>query len=277
MRNTFLRYSRISTKKIPDKIDEDEKYRIYYNAEELLAKAPSHRILAMFRGEEEGILRVHIAPDEERTLADLKHRIVKNNSNSAEQVWLAAVDSYKRLLQPQMETEMRKYYKEKADKEAISVFTKNARQLLLAAPLGQVTTLAIDPGFRTGCKVVILNPQGKLLYNETIYPHPPVGQYKLASDKLKRLVLQYQVDAIAIGNGTAGRETENFVRYIPFERDVKAYMVNESGASVYSASPVAREEFPDYDVTVRGAVSIGRRLMDPLIRNPSGWGSISTM
>ncbi len=264
LRGTFLRYSRISTRQIPDKIDEDEKYRIYYKSEELLAKAPSHRILAMLRGEEEGILRVHIAPDEERTLADLKQRIVKNNSNSAQQVWMAAVDSYKRLLQPQMETEMRKFYKEKADKEAISVFTKNARQLLLAAPLGQVTTLAIDPGFRTGCKVVILNPQGKLLYNETIYPHPPVGQYKLASDKLKRLVLQYQVDAIAIGNGTAGRETENFVRYIPFERDVKAFMVNESGASVYSASPVAREEFPDYDVTVRGAVSIGRRLMDPL-------------
>lgn len=264
LRGTFLRYSRISTRQIPDKIDEDEKYRIYYKSEELLAKAPSHRILAMLRGEEEGILRVHIAPDEVRTLADLKQRIVKNNSNSAQQVWMAAVDSYKRLLQPQMETEMRKFYKEKADKEAISVFTKNARQLLLAAPLGQVTTLAIDPGFRTGCKVVILNPQGKLLYNETIYPHPPVGQYKLASDKLKRLVLQYQVDAIAIGNGTAGRETENFVRYIPFERDVKAFMVNESGASVYSASPVAREEFPDYDVTVRGAVSIGRRLMDPL-------------
>jgi uncharacterized protein len=264
LRGTFLRYSRISTQKIPDKIDEDEKYRIYYNANELLAKAPSHRILAMLRGEEEGILRVHIAPDETRTLDDLKHRIIKNNSNSAQQVWMAATDSYKRLLQPQMETEMRKFYKEKADKEAISVFTKNARQLLLAAPLGQVTTLAIDPGFRTGCKVVILNPQGKLLYNETIYPHPPVAQYKLASDKLKRLVLQYQVDAIAIGNGTAGRETENFVRHIPFEREVQAFMVNESGASVYSASPVAREEFPDYDVTVRGAVSIGRRLMDPL-------------
>ena len=264
LRNTFLRYSRISTRLIPDKIDEDEKYRMYYKSEELLAKAPSHRILAMLRGEEEGILRVHIAPDEERTLADLKRRIVKNTSNDAQQVWMAAVDSYKRLLQPQMETEMRKFYKEKADKEAISVFTKNARQLLLAAPLGQVTTLAIDPGFRTGCKVVILNPQGKLLYNETIYPHPPVQQYKLASDKLKRLVLQYQVDAIAIGNGTAGRETENFVRHIPFERDVKAFMVNESGASIYSASPVAREEFPDYDVTVRGAVSIGRRLMDPL-------------
>jgi len=264
LRNTFLRYSRISTRQIPDRVDEDEKYRIYYKAEELLAKAPSHRVLAMLRGEEEGILRVHIAPDEERTLADLKHRIVKNNSNAAQQVWMAATDSYKRLLQPQMETEMRKFYKEKADKEAISVFTKNARQLLLAAPLGQVTTLAIDPGFRTGCKVVILNPQGKLLYNETIYPHPPAAQYKLASDKLKRLVLQYQVDAIAIGNGTAGRETENFVRHIPFERDVKAFMVNESGASVYSASPVAREEFPNYDVTVRGAVSIGRRLMDPL-------------
>ena len=264
LRNTFLRYSRISTRQIPDRIDEDEKYRIYYKSEELLAKAPSHRVLAMLRGEEEGILRVHIAPDEERTLADMKHRIVKNNSNSAQQVWLAATDAYKRLLQPQMETEMRKFYKEKADKEAISVFTKNARQLLLAAPLGQVTTLAIDPGFRTGCKVVILNPQGKLLYNETIYPHPPAAQYKLASDKLKRLVLQYQVDAIAIGNGTAGRETENFVRHIPFERDVKAFMVNESGASVYSASPVAREEFPNYDVTVRGAVSIGRRLMDPL-------------
>ena len=264
LRDTFLRYSRISTRQIPDRIDEEGKYRIYYQSEESLAKAPSHRILAMFRGEEEGILRVSIAPDEERTLADMKRRIVKNNSNSAQQVWMAATDSYKRLLQPQMETEMRKFYKEKADKEAIAVFSKNARQLLLAAPLGQVTTLAIDPGFRTGCKVVILDPQGKLLYNETIYPHPPVAQYKLASDKLKRLVLQYKVDAIAIGNGTAGRETENFVRHIPFERDVKAFMVNESGASVYSASPVAREEFPNYDVTVRGAVSIGRRLMDPL-------------
>ena len=264
LRDTFLRYSRISTRQIPDRIDEEGKYRLYYQAEELLAKAPSHRILAMFRGEEEGILRVSIAPDEERTLADMKRRIVKNNSNSAQQVWMAATDSYKRLLQPQMETEMRKFYKEKADKEAIAVFSKNARQLLLAAPLGQVTTMAIDPGFRTGCKVVILDPQGKLLYNETIYPHPPVAQYKLASDKLKRLVLQYKVDAIAIGNGTAGRETENFVRHIPFERDVKAFMVNESGASVYSASPVAREEFPNYDVTVRGAVSIGRRLMDPL-------------
>lgn len=264
LRNTFRQHSRIYSKLVKDKVDEGEKYKIYYNAEEFLAKAPSHRILAMFRGEEEGILRLTIEPNEEKTLEMLRRAIIRNNSNCAQQVWMAATDAYKRLLQPQMETEMRKLYKDKADTEAIEVFVQNLRQLLMAAPLGQVTTLAIDPGFRTGCKVVILNPQGKLLHNETIYPHPPVAQYKLASDKLKRLVLQYKVDAIAIGNGTAGRETEKFVKFIPFERDVKAYMVNESGASIYSASAVAREEFPDYDVTVRGAVSIGRRLMDPL-------------
>ncbi|MBR4787335.1 MAG: RNA-binding transcriptional accessory protein [Bacteroidales bacterium] len=264
LRSTFRQHSRIRTRLIPDKVDEGEKYRIYYHAEEFLPKAPSHRVLAMLRGEEDGILRLTIAPDEEKTLSMIKRALLKNNTNGAQQVWMAAEDAYKRLLQPQMETEMRKYYKDKADTEAIGVFVQNLRQLLMAAPLGQVTTLAVDPGFRTGCKVVILNPQGKLLHNETIYPHPPVAQYRLASDKLKRLVLQYKVDAIAIGNGTAGRETENFIRHIPFERDVKAFMVNESGASVYSASPVARAEFPDYDVTVRGAVSIGRRLMDPL-------------
>ena len=264
LRNTFRQHSTITTKRIKDKLDEEEKYRIYYDAHEKLARAPSHRVLAMLRGEEEGILRLTIAPDEQRTLESLKKWLIHSNTNCAQQMWIAATDAYKRLLQPQLETEMRNFYKEKADTEAISVFTQNLRQLLLASPLGQVTTLAIDPGFRTGCKVVILDPQGKLLHNETIYPHPPVAQYKLASDKLKRLVLQYKVDAIAIGNGTAGRETENFIRYIPFEREVKAYMVNESGASVYSASPVARAEFPDYDVTVRGAVSIGRRLMDPL-------------
>ena len=264
LRNTFRQHSTITTKRIKDKVDEEEKYRIYYDAHEKLARAPSHRVLAMLRAEEEGILRLTIAPDEQRTLESLKKWLIHGNTNCAQQMWMAATDAYKRLLQPQLETEMRNFYKEKADTEAISVFTQNLRQLLLASPLGQVTTLAIDPGFRTGCKVVILDPQGKLLHNETIYPHPPVAQYKLASDKLKRLVLQYKVDAIAIGNGTAGRETENFIRYIPFEREVKAYMVNESGASVYSASPVARAEFPDYDVTVRGAVSIGRRLMDPL-------------
>lgn len=264
LRGTFRQHSTITTKLIKDKVDEGEKYRMYYDAHEKLAKAPSHRVLAMLRGEEEGILRVSIAPDEERTLDSMKRWLIHGNNNCSQQVWMATTDAYKRLLQPQLETEMRNFFKEKADTEAINVFTQNLRQLLLAAPLGQVTTLAIDPGFRTGCKVVILDSQGKLLYNETIYPHPPVAQYKLASDKIKRLVLQYKVDAIAIGNGTAGRETENFLRYIPFERDVKAYMVNESGASVYSASPVARAEFPNYDVTVRGAVSIGRRLMDPL-------------
>lgn len=264
LRNAFRQHSTISTKLIKDKEDEEEKYRMYYDSHEKLSRAPSHRVLAMLRGEEEGILRLTIAPDEERTLEMLKRGLIKNNTNCAQQVWMAATDAYKRLLQPQLETEMRAFYKEKADTEAISVFVQNLRQLLLAAPLGQQTTMAIDPGFRTGCKLVILDPQGKLLYNETIYPHPPVGQYKLASDKVKRLVLQYKVDAIAIGNGTAGRETEKFLRFIPFERDVKAYMVNESGASVYSASPVARAEFPNYDVTVRGAVSIGRRLMDPL-------------
>lgn len=264
LRSTFRQHSTISTKLIKDKEDEEEKYRMYYDSHEKLSRAPSHRVLAMLRGEEEGILRLSIAPDEERTLEMLKKALIKNNTNCAQQVWMAATDAYKRLLQPQLETEMRAFYKEKADTEAIGVFAENLRQLLLAAPLGQVTTMAIDPGFRTGCKLVILDPQGKLLYNETIYPHPPVGQYKLASDKVKRLVLQYKVDAIAIGNGTAGRETEKFLRFIPFERDVKAYMVNESGASVYSASPVARAEFPNYDVTVRGAVSIGRRLMDPL-------------
>lgn len=264
LRSTFRQHSTISTKLIKDKEDEEEKYKMYYDAHEKLSRAPSHRVLAMLRGEEEGILRLSIAPDEERTLEMLKRGLIKNNTNCAQQVWMAATDAYKRLLQPQLETEMRAFYKEKADTEAIGVFAENLRQLLLAAPLGQVTTMAIDPGFRTGCKLVILDPQGKLLYNETIYPHPPVDQYKLASDKVKRLVLQYKVDAIAIGNGTAGRETEKFLRFIPFERDVKAYMVNESGASVYSASPVARAEFPNYDVTVRGAVSIGRRLMDPL-------------
>ncbi len=264
LRQTFIKFGRISSKKIPDKIDEGEKYKMYYKSEELISKTPSHRLLAMFRGEDDGILRLHIAPYEDKTINQLRHKYIHGNSESSQQVDIALTDAYHRLLQPQMETEMRKLFKEKADKEAISVFSKNARQLLLAAPLGQKTTLAIDPGFRTGCKVVILSPEGKLLYNETIYPHPPAAQYKLASDKLKRLVLQYKVDAIAIGNGTAGRETENFVRHIPFEREVKAFMVNESGASVYSASPVAREEFPNYDVTVRGAVSIGRRLMDPL-------------
>lgn len=264
MRQLFKKEAIISSKIIKDKEAEGEKYEIYFNASERIAKAPSHRLLAMLRGEEEGFLRVTIVPEEEKAMELLKRHFIKRVNLCSEQVWLAAQDSYKRLLQPQMETEIRNFFKEKADKEAIKVFSINLRQLLMAPPLGQKTVLAIDPGFRTGCKIVILDKQGKLVYNETIYPHPPHAQYKESSDKLKRLVLQYKVEAIAIGNGTAGRETENFVRKIPFERNVMAVVVNESGASVYSASDVAREEFPDYDVTVRGAVSIGRRLMDPL-------------
>ena len=264
MRSLFVREAMITSKVVKDKAAEGEKYEIYFNSTEKLNRAPSHRLLAMYRGEDEGFLRLTIAPNEERALFMMTDFFVRSNNPCSLQVKEAVIDSYKRLLQPQMETEMRKQFKEKADAEAIKVFVANLQQLLLEPPLGQKVVMAIDPGFRTGCKVVILDRQGKLLHNENIYPHPPHSQYKLASDKLKRMVLQYKVEAIAIGNGTAGRETENFVRKIPFERDVTAIVVNESGASVYSASPVAREEFPDYDVTVRGAVSIGRRLMDPL-------------
>lgn len=264
LRIQFRNYAVISSKVVKNKEEEGEKYAIYFNASEKLAKVPSHRMLAMFRGEEEGFLQLNIAPDEDKALDMIKRFYLRGENDCSRQVECSIEDAYKRLLQPQMETEMRKYYKEKADTEAIKVFVTNLRQLLMAPPMGQKNVLALDPGFRTGCKLVILDKQGKLLHTETIYPHPPHSQYKLASDKLKRLVLQYKVDAIAIGNGTAGRETENFVRHIPFERDVMAVVVNESGASVYSASEVARTEFPDYDVTVRGAVSIGRRLMDPL-------------
>jgi len=264
MRYLFAKESIITSKVVKNKEKEGEKYENFFQFSEALAKAPSHRILAMFRGENEGFLRLSIAPDEKRALDIIHRNVIRKENETAPHLRLAVDDSYKRLLQPQMDTETRNFYKEKADKDAISVFAINLRQLLMSAPLGQKTVLAIDPGFRTGCKIVILDPQGKLLHNENIYPHPPHSEYKLSSDKLKRLVLQYKVDAIAIGNGTAGRETENFVRRIPFEKDVKAIVVNESGASIYSASAVAREEFPNYDVTVRGAVSIGRRLMDPL-------------
>jgi uncharacterized protein len=243
---------------------EGSKFNLYFDSRELLCKAPSHRILAMFRGEEEGFLRLTVEPDAEKTVFLIKKNILKGYNSCSEQVSFAIEDSYKRLLQPQMETEMRKLFKEKADREAIAVFGTNLRQLLMAAPLGQKTTLAIDPGFRTGCKVVVLSKQGQLLAHDVIYPHPPEPRYKESSEILLNLVEKYEVEAIAIGNGTAGRETETFVRYIPFSRPVTIVMVNESGASVYSASEVARKEFPNYDVTVRGAVSIGRRLMDPL-------------
>ncbi|TVQ13319.1 MAG: RNA-binding transcriptional accessory protein [Bacteroidetes bacterium] len=258
------RKSQLSCKVVKGKESEGQKYENWFEWSEPMAKAPSHRIMAMFRGENEGFLKVSIQPDEEEALEMLESMFVKGRNEAAAQVALAVKDSYKRLMSPSMETEMRQLYKLKADKEAIRVFAENLRQLLLAPPLGQKNILAIDPGIRTGCKLVCLDKQGKLLHNETIYPFPPQNQRREAAAKIQSLVDAYQIEAIAIGNGTGGRETEDMVRKIRFPRDIIAVMVNESGASVYSASSVAREEFPDYDVTVRGSVSIGRRLADPL-------------
>ncbi len=264
LRALFIREGVIYSKVVKGKETDGAKFENYFSISEPLAKAPSHRILAIFRGENEGFLRVSVEPDEERALGLIDRHIVKAKNDIAEEVQKAVDDSYNRLLQPSLETEVRKFYKEKADKEAIAVFADNVRQLLLASPLGQKMVLAIDPGFRTGCKVVVLDPQGNLLHNETIYPHPPESKVKEALNKIDHLVEAYKIEAIAIGNGTAGRETEAFIKRIHFSRPVIALAVNESGASIYSASDVAREEFPDYDITVRGAVSIGRRLMDPL-------------
>ena len=264
VRRLFEQTAAISSKVVKGKDVEGQKYESYFEWSESIGKVPSHRLLAMFRGESEGFLKVDVAPDGEEARAKLEKRFVRGRGPDSEQVKLAAHDAYKRLMQPSMETEIRNHLKEIADREAIRVFAENLRQLLLAPPLGQKRILAIDPGFRTGCKLVCLDGEGKLLHNETIYPHPPQSQWKQSANKIQSLVSAYQVEAIAIGNGTAGRETENLVRGIRFDKDIMAVMVNESGASVYSASAVAREEFPDYDVTVRGAVSIGRRLADPL-------------
>lgn len=264
VRNLFTREAMISSRPVKGKELEGIHYQNYYDTTEQIHRAPSHRILAMFRGEEEGFLRLAVEPAEEKAIARLNRIFLKGDNEVTHQVEMAVKDAYKRLLQPSMETEMRQLAKQRADDEAIKVFAGNLRQLLLAAPLGQKNVLAIDPGFRTGCKLVCLDRQGRLLHNETIYPHPPQNEVREAVAKVKNLVSAYGVEAIAIGNGTAGRETENFIRKIPFDRPLVSIMVNESGASVYSASAVAREEFPEYDVTVRGAVSIGRRLMDPL-------------
>ena len=258
------RKSMIICKVAKGKEEEGQKYESWFDWSEPAAKAPSHRILAMFRGENEGFLKVAIQPEEDEALEILESMFVKGRNEAAEQVEMAVKDAYKRLMAPSMETEMRQLFKIKADEEAIRVFAQNLRQLLLAPPLGQKNILAIDPGLRTGCKVVCLDKQGKLLHNENIYPHPPHNKRKEAASKIQSLVNAYNIEAIAIGNGTGGRETESLIRSIRFPKDIMAVMVNESGASVYSASPVAREEFPDYDVTVRGAVSIGRRLSDPL-------------
>jgi protein Tex len=253
-------YSKIIKGKEPDGI----KYGDYYDYNEQLKRCPSHRYLAISRGEDEGFLRITIEPDEKNAISLLEKIFIKSNNVCSDIVKQALIDSYKRLLGPSIENEIKSTAKDKADDEAIKVFAENLRQLLLAPPLGQKNTLAIDPGFRTGCKLVCLDAQGHLWHNETIYPHPPQNERGSSAAKINQLVNTYKIEAIAIGNGTASRETENFIKTVRFERDVKVYIVNESGASIYSASAVAREEFPEYDVTVRGAVSIGRRLMDPL-------------
>ncbi len=264
IRKIFHTKGDLSSTVIKGKEEEGKTYQQYFDFSEPIAKAPSHRILALFRAEEEGIIRLKIKVDDDFVLNSLESIFLKNNNPSSELVQEAIADSWKRLLEPSIETEIRNFYKEKADETAIRVFAENLKQLLLAAPMGQKRTLAIDPGFRTGCKVVILSETGALLHNETIYPHPPKSDVVGSMRKVKSLVDAYKVEVIAIGNGTAGRETEDFIRYIKFDRDITAVMVSESGASVYSASKIARDEFPDYDITVRGAVSIGRRLMDPL-------------
>ncbi|MCJ8210867.1 RNA-binding transcriptional accessory protein [Mucilaginibacter sp. RS28] len=263
MRELFLQKGSFQSKVVPGKEEAGIKYKDYFDWTEPVASAPSHRVLAMRRGEKEEILWLDIQPPEEEAIDLLERTFVKANNPNSLQVKLALGDSYKRLLKPSMETEVRLLTKKKADEEAIRVFAENARQLLLAAPLGQKRLIAIDPGFRTGCKVVALNEQGKLLEYTAIFPHTGAGGQAEAGKTLQQLVQKYQTEAIAIGNGTAGRETEQFVRGLNLG-GVTIVMVNESGASIYSASEVAREEFPDQDVTVRGAVSIGRRLMDPL-------------
>lgn len=264
IRNIFAREAIIYSKVVKGKEEEGSKYRDYFDWSEPLKRCSSHRMLALRRGENEGILKVTIEPEDEHCLERLNRQFVKSNNEASLQVAEAVKDAYKRLLKPSIETEFSQLSKEKADEEAIRVFATNLRQLLLAAPLGQKRVLAIDPGYRTGCKVVCLDAQGNLLHNETIYPHAPQNQTSLAAKKLTSLVEQYQIEAISIGNGTASRETEAFVTSLRYDRKLQVFVVSEDGASIYSASKIAREEFPEYDVTVRGAISIGRRLMDPL-------------
>ena len=264
VRQRFERNAQIRSKVVKGKKEEGEKFRDYFDWEESLKKCPSHRLLAMRRGEKESFLKISITPDESETLENLERYFVQGRNESSQQVALAIKDCYKRLLYPSIENEFAKLAKEKADQEAISVFAENLKQLLLAAPLGQKRVMAIDPGFRSGCKVVCLDEQGNLLHNENIYPHKPQEERKMAAKKITSMVSAYQIEGIAIGNGTASRETEYFIKKLHFDRELSVYMVSEDGASVYSASSIAREEFPQYDVTVRGAISIGRRLMDPL-------------
>ena len=264
VRNIFTREAIITSKVVKGKEEEAEKYKDYFDFSSALAKCPSHRLLAIRRAEGEGFLRVSISVDDERSLDQLVPMYAINETEAADHVEDAVVDGYKRLLKPSIETEFANLSKEKADESAIKVFTDNLRQLLLSPPLGQQRILGVDPGYRSGCKLVCLDEQGNLLHNETIYPHPPQNEFSKAASKVSMLISAYKIDAIAIGNGTASRETERFITNIRYDKEVKVFVVSESGASVYSASKIAREEFPEYDVTVRGAVSIGRRLSDPL-------------
>jgi len=264
VRSIFAREAVISSKLVKGKEEEAQKYRDYFDMNEKLARCSSHRLLAMRRAEAEGFLRVNITPEDEHCLERLERIFVKGKNPSAEQVNEAVNDAYKRLLKPSIENEFASESKAKADTEAIRVFAENLRQLLLSPPLGQKRVLGIDPGFRSGCKIVCLDAQGNLLHNETIYPHAPQNETSQAMRKVQKMVEAYNIQAIAIGNGTAGRETEQFIQNTRFDREVQVFVVSENGASIYSASKIARDEFPEYDVTVRGSVSIGRRLMDPL-------------
>ena len=264
LRNAFARQAILTAKVVKGKEADAAKYRDYFDFTQPLKRCSSHQLLAIRRAEAEGLLKVSINPDDEECVDRLEHRFVRNANACGQQVKEAVQDAYKRLLKPSIETEFAALSKEKADDEAIRVFAGNLRQLLLAPPLGRKRVMGIDPGFRTGCKVVCLDEQGNLLHNENIYPHPPVSKSKEASGKIQQMIETYRIDAIAIGNGTAGRETEDFLKKQTFHRDIQVFVVSEQGASVYSASKIARDEFPEYDVTVRGAVSIGRRLMDPL-------------
>ena len=264
LRKLFIEKGNFTSKVMPGKEQEAIKYKDYFEWTEPIKTAPSHRVLAMRRGEKELFLMLDSGPEGADAIAIMEKAVLKDHNSTTEQIKLAIKDCYKRLLKPSMETEVRLYTKKKADEEAIKVFAQNLRQLLLGAPLGEKSVMAIDPGFRTGCKLVCLGPQGQLLHHDVIYPNEPQRKTMESGALLKYLVEKYDVQAIAIGNGTASRETEQFVKSLGLPSDVVVVMVNESGASIYSASEVAREEFPDHDLTVRGAVSIGRRLMDPL-------------
>ncbi|MGJ5642866.1 Tex family protein [Formosa sp. S-31] len=266
IRYQLQRFASIATKVVKTKTEDEkaQKFRDYFDWSENLSRIPSHRLLAILRAEKEGYIRLKIEIDDETVLQKAESRIIRSNNACAEHIKTAIQDAYKRLLLPALTNEALQIAREKADESAIQVFAKNLKQLLLGSPLGEKRILAIDPGFRTGCKLVCLDAQGNLKYNETIYPHPPKNDTTGAIKKISSLVEAYKIEAIAIGNGTASRETEQVIRKIRFKTDIQVFVVSEAGASIYSASKIAREEFPDYDVTVRGAVSIGRRLQDPL-------------